>query len=434
MQEGIKYVISADVKQAVSGFKQLESNLIGLSKGVGIAALGVAAMGLKLAVIDPLVSSLKEEFQDLQQEFIDSIDPMRKYGEAIKSVSDGVVKNTGSVVQLVAALESGKLSYEQTVKAQDALIKQAPVFKGAFDENGKTVSNLSDILQKQYIPSLINTIKTTAATEIINKKLKKSFETIANQGEVTAFQTLINGLKNVGLAGFTSGFFIDQTVQKYKNLKKAQDELNGDNVSALISQTYKDLGITFTDFGLTLDNAKGKTEKHTKALKEHRKAVDEVELGYIKINNALENYIKNQIKAKEELNGFKSEVLKNAKDNIPQPGTNGIEVDGFNFGGSFEPATKELDKMLISAKQLSDTINNGIGGGIDTFFNALANNQDPFKALAQSVQRLVVELAAAVVKMLVIKALANLIAPGVGGKAAAAGLNAGILRGAVLGR
>lgn len=74
----------------------------------------------------------------------------------------------------------------------------------------------------------------------------------------------------------------------------------------------------------------------------------------------------------------------------------------------------EFIKVNEQAKLVSDTINNGINQGIDTFFNALANNQDPFKALVQSVQRLVVELGAAVVKSLILKTIANSIAPGSG--------------------
>lgn len=107
-----------------------------------------------------------------------------------------------------------------------------------------------------------------------------------------------------------------------------------------------------------------------------------------------------------------------------------------DFAGGFKNAEKPLDKMIVDAKILSDTINNGINGGIDTFFNALANNQDPFKALAQSVQRLVVELAAAVVKALILKAVTAAITGGgsaVGG-AASKGLDMAILRGGVLGR
>ena len=65
----------------------------------------------------------------------------------------------------------------------------------------------------------------------------------------------------------------------------------------------------------------------------------------------------------------------------------------------------EFNAVNENARLLQDTLNNGINAGIDQFFNAIANNQDPFKALIQSAQRLVVELAAAVVKALILKAV-----------------------------
>jgi hypothetical protein len=74
----------------------------------------------------------------------------------------------------------------------------------------------------------------------------------------------------------------------------------------------------------------------------------------------------------------------------------------------------EFEKVKGKASELQGVIDNGINAGIDQFFNALANNQDPFAALQQSVKRLVAELAAAVIKTLILKAIANTIAPGSG--------------------
>jgi hypothetical protein len=74
----------------------------------------------------------------------------------------------------------------------------------------------------------------------------------------------------------------------------------------------------------------------------------------------------------------------------------------------------EFEKVKGKASELQGVIDNGINAGIDQFFNALANNQDPFAALQQSVKRLVAELAAAVIKTLILKAIANSIAPGSG--------------------
>ena len=78
---------------------------------------------------------------------------------------------------------------------------------------------------------------------------------------------------------------------------------------------------------------------------------------------------------------------------------------------------KNIDKLNEKLLNTKDLINNGLNSGVDQFFNAIANNQDPFKALAQSAARLVTELGAAVVKALLLKVITKAISGGIGGGA-----------------
>jgi hypothetical protein len=87
------------------------------------------------------------------------------------------------------------------------------------------------------------------------------------------------------------------------------------------------------------------------------------------------------------------------------------------------------DKQIEQAEILSGIINNGINAGIDQFFNAIANNQDPFEALQQSVKRLVAELAAAVVKALLLQAITAAFSGGSSLAVDGGGLISGVLRG-----
>lgn len=73
---------------------------------------------------------------------------------------------------------------------------------------------------------------------------------------------------------------------------------------------------------------------------------------------------------------------------------------------------EKLRQQQELVKTISDTITGSLNAGIDQFFNAIANNQDPFEALTQSVKRLVVELAAAVVKALILKAVTSALSGG----------------------
>jgi hypothetical protein len=91
----------------------------------------------------------------------------------------------------------------------------------------------------------------------------------------------------------------------------------------------------------------------------------------------------------------------------------------------------EFTKVNEKALDLKGTIDNGINAGIDQFFNALANNQDPFKALTQSVKRLAVELAAAILKTFILQQLAksagvpgaDRLIPALGGDLSGGGVN-----------
>lgn len=405
---GLEIKVGADVKGAVSGINQLNQTLRNVGTGLAVGAAGFAAIALKAIALDPLINDLKNEFNELQQNIVDSIDPMRKYTTAIGEVSGAVVKNAASVFQLVTALESGKLSVEQTRLAQQKLVKEAPAFKDAFDKNGNSVKNLSDILTNSYIPALINTIKINAASEIITKKLKKSFDAIASQGETSALQSLVNGFKNLGLVFNTAGFYASQAATKYKNFKEAQDALTTDNIQALLEQTYKDLGISLTDFGVSLDNTGKPINEHVKKLKDYKGALDG-------LNSSYRTYLAQLEIDKSNTNDL---ISLQSKLNVLR-GSGGL--DG-GLGNPNDPSQKKslkildpsalgdlqnIDKLNEKLLNTKDLINNGINAGIDTFFNAIANNQDPFKALAQSAARLVTELGAAVVKALILKAVSS---------------------------
>lgn len=445
---GLELKIGADVEDAVDGLKKISNKLATLGKTLTVGALGFGALIAKAAFLDPLLSEISENLSDFKEGIIDSLDPMRKYTTVISDISAGLVKNAASVIQLVNALESGKLSVEQTRLAQSKLVKEAPAFKDAFDKNGNSVKNLSDILQNSYIPALINTIKVNAASEIITKKLKKNFDAIAASGEPSKLQGLVNGFKNFGLTFNTAGFSANQTATKFKNLKEAQDNLTDGNIQAIIQQTYKDLGITFEDFGKALDNTGKPIKETTRKLKEYDTASKGILAGILANNSALEEQARIFKDLIEQAATLRKERSQDPTINLPdrQPRTAQdrfkkaeesvivISPEALKRQGEYalllDEISEKYKRQLELTKQISGAINNGINAGIDTFFNALANNQDPFEALAQSAKRLVAELASAVVKALVLQAITNAIAPGSGAAAGgASGLFKGVVRG-----
>jgi hypothetical protein len=155
------------------------------------------------------------------------------------------------------------------------------------------------------------------------------------------------------------------------------------------------------------------TKTSTESTKNNTAAVRENLNTRAELNGALERSLQLIIANKEAEAAFAKEVLRNAPKQKP-----GSQLDFILSGSGYNSTQLEAlqgvqDKLI----DISGTINNGLNAGIDTFFNAIANNQDPFKALAQSAARLVTELAAAVVKALVLKAISqslDVAAPGAG--------------------
>ncbi len=472
--EKLEIQVSADVQNAVSSMANLNKALTTFGKVALIGAIGFAGLAAKAVFLDPVLDELKKGFGELQEKFVDSIDPMRKYTAAISEISGGIVKNAGSVVQLVTALESGNLSIEQTRLAQEKLVKEAPAFKDAFDKNGVAVKDLSDILQNTYIPSLINSIKVSAASEIISKRLKKSFDAIASSGEPSKLQGIGNFFKNLGKPFAFLRFRVDQTKTSFDNLEEAQSNLAEGNIAAIINQTYKDLGITFGDLGNSLDNTgkkvKTSTDKIIDILKNYKeqlrliefkesalsvdllnskidlatktfedfiaKGINPQSAAFKRVQGDLDKYLDSIRQIGKDTQRAELFSLEPSKSELPQKAdkTSSVVItpEALRLQGQYslqlDEVLEKLRKQQELVKAISDTVTNGLKAGIDQFFYAIANNQDPFEALQQSVKRLVAELAAAVVKMLLLKVIANSLAPGSG---ALSGIfsSEGVLRG-----
>lgn len=76
---------------------------------------------------------------------------------------------------------------------------------------------------------------------------------------------------------------------------------------------------------------------------------------------------------------------------------------------------KEFEKQIELQKQLQSTIEGGLTNAFTSVFEAIANGEDAFKALGDSVKQLALDLIRVVIQMTVVKALANALMPGLGG-------------------
>jgi hypothetical protein len=160
----------------------------------------------------------------------------------------------------------------------------------------------------------------------------------------------------------------------------------------------------------------------TKPTKEVRQETEKRAEAVILTSNAILRDTQELDKQRKILSELNSIIdLRNQKERVTGGVATTADLAGLREAGGGPSPLEQLDllagefeKVKGKASELQGVIDNGINAGIDQFFNALANNQDPFAALQQSVKRLVAELAAAVIKTLILKAIANSIAPGSG--------------------
>lgn len=410
--------LKAQTGSSASAFKALASTLIGPA---GIAIAVSAITSILIAYGDQIGNAILGTNQ---------------FGKAIQEATDGSGEAAVKINILVAALNSGSLSIGEQAKAQAQLIKLSPEFSGAFKDGATNAYALDEALKK-VTASLVETVKIQAATSFLQKEFEKLINTIAQGGELSTWEAITSGIKGVFSPLDALTIAANKTAN---NFISAQDKVAG--FGDRVNEVFKALGINYSAF--------------VKGQKDTKDAVD-------KTNNSLQlqaTLLQNQIPSRSRLNDLSAQDLKNLKEAGISLGDLQSKTDqliktrekqviqSFNdknaisalqgSGADKADPIQLLDNTIQKANELSGIINNGINGGIDTFFNALANNQDPFKALAQSVQRLVVELGAAVVKMLIIKAISTAITGGgnlaLGGAAKVGGsLFSGLIGGSLRG-
>jgi hypothetical protein len=317
--------------------------------------------------------------------------------DRVRDLSNQIAQSLGQeaakVSALVFALDNNVIARVKQKDAIQELINIAPQYFKNLDREKFSIDALNQSYSK-YIDSLVN----QQIAQVGFKQVEKEFAKIID------LQNQLN-LANV-FSGLGVGDNSDiADIQKRIEFIKKQIKQTFDNIRKLVGDSGFLQATGIDKFGQGVSNSNKEVGKLYDAFKG-------VEIGIFNSNKALLE----QAQLQRDLNRLvvESERLR----------TGGLKPVSDGLDSKVSPQKspiQQLDalagefiKVNEQAKLVSDTINNGINQGIDTFFNALANNQDPFKALVQSVQRLVVELGAAVVKALVLKAITTAINPGVG--------------------
>jgi len=416
---GMEIKVGADVKGAVAGINQLNTSLRTLPNSasnaasslsnfgsiVGTGALAFGALSTAMILMEPLQRQLTRQFKEAKENLINLVDANRKYRESLSDATEGTGKAVVRIFALVNALKSGKLSTDEVASAQKELVKANPDFADAFDKSKVNVDKLNKALDATVV-KIFDTIKASAATKILSKEFEKIADQILQEGKnLTLLQTIFAGAGGKGVGGTSKKF--------------AEANLNAANNA--LENFGKRVDEVFTKLKIGADITKPLTVKPEtiKKIKDLNDEIIKIGLGEQTRFQRDIQFLEEKINKQEEFNKLANEALQNAPKRKPGDSLGGI-INDPNADKStlkiLDPSAlndlQNVDKLNEKLLNTKDLINNGLNSGIDQFFNAIANNQDPFKALAQSAARLVTELAAAVVKALVLKAISTAISGG----------------------
>lgn len=382
--------IANNIDPLLTSFSQLKKETGSTGAAFKSLAAGLAGpAGIAIAV--SAVTSLLIAYGDEIQKAIFGTD---QYAKAIEEAASGAAADAIKINILTSALKSGTLSAEEQAKAQRELVKISPDFKNAFDGGAVSVGKLDAALGKAN-QRLLEQIKISAATNILQKEFEKLAATVASGGELSTFQKVVAGIRGAlsNPLAPSLGASVKETVTQFQNLTAAQKQI--EDFGNRINEVFGALNISFSSYVQNYDSGTEKLKKKTKEVRQEIEKLGEVQrIGAFNLTNF--GQLPTTAPSQVNIAASSEQVAQNIE-------RVKLLVQGL-----------KLDRQIEQAEQLNGIINNGINAGIDQFFNALANNQNPFDALVQSVKRLVVELAAAVIKMFVLKTIANSIAPGSG--------------------
>jgi len=129
------------------------------------------------------------------------------------------------------------------------------------------------------------------------------------------------------------------------------------------------------------------------------------------INNDVANYVSN-------IGSYSENVLGKSQTNTIKA----LQAAGKAFILNSKAQEKYLDELNKKNLELANTITGFLSPALEGVFESLVKGEDPFEALKNSVQQLIIQLGKAVIQSLILKAVTSAIG-GVGGVAAEKGLS-----------
>jgi hypothetical protein len=381
------------------------------------------------AITQRKIGNAQKEIVSVQKQTQVEIDKINKLNEKLRSEYEKQIPLVNTLNDKKGKTE--KLTKEQKLQEQinDLLKDYKEELAGIRYEGQIKGLNVSNQLLETNLNFLVRAAKlvgqTGQAYKSINADTQKFADAAANQKIVDVITAYQNGLSELDIKQAITG----------------QDQLNARiNAATDALIKLKTLGVQATNEEfIKLQNTLNGLQAEV-GLREIRKRTEEITKVWDKFNLQISKLDFN--KTKNPLEALKSRIdlIGNAIQDLKSKGLTDKDLGIQLLNVQFEQLGAQFEKLKEQKElfdQLQQTIEGGLTNAFSSVFEAILNGEDAFKALENSVKSLVTELVKVIIRMTILKSLANLIAPGSGellGKGGELVLRSDKMRGLILGR
>ena len=405
--------LKASTGSSALAFKALGSALIGPA-GIAVAVSAITSLlvvfaqrnqGTKKAVegTTDAIRTFKQISDDAAASTAGQAERVKILGEALANSSNSYTLRANALNELQKInktyfndLSIEKSSYEQITAAVNEYAKsiyRAATVKGLEDEISQATKEQRRLLKEQRI----------AGTQFINARDQFTKESAKEVGKAP------KGIAATNTALLNLSTQYDAAKQKIINSNVAVRE--NDKVLKELKNSLNSVTLDELKFAKSVPETTTSLKGNTEQVKLLNQAQDSLELSL-----TAEKFLRQeQIKNLEKINALLGENKKLGADSAGSrkklTAVQELNIVG-DESGKAPPNLENIDKLNEKLLNTKDLIDKGLNAGIDTFYNAIANNQDPLKSLVQSLSRVVTELGLAVVKAFLFKAIMSAISAG----------------------
>jgi hypothetical protein len=370
---------------------------------------------------------------------------------AINKLNEIIPDNIGYINQQNIATQEGSTILKEYIKAIEAKATAELFANKIAENNAKLFENRNKILaESEDVTKKIEEAKRKIAVED-NGSLRRGKELGAIEININAQQERLLRLQKEA-RDIASDIFEENEKLRDEYLKiidtvntlntENKSNLNNtensiDDINDLLKQYSEQLkGINWDEQNRQIDGTKlrlelaGETLKtlYLKGVQETSDAWKAVKADFDNFQREYDKFLRDQRlkQINEDIKNYANNIGSYSENVLAKSQTNTIkalQAAGKAFILNSKAQEKYLNELNKKNLELANTITGYLSPALEGVFESLVKGEDPFEALKNSVQQLIIQLGKAVIQSLILKAVTSAIGGPVTGSASGLGLN-----------